>query len=85
MSVFDEVIAAATARLAMDGELRLEVRRELRGHLEDSAGEYEAAGYTPEQAAEEAVKHLGDPGELAEELWRANRGRLRLRAVVKWA
>ncbi|MCC7407453.1 MAG: hypothetical protein IT442_05240 [Phycisphaeraceae bacterium] len=85
MNPFDDLIARATAKLGMDGELRLEIGRELRGHLEDSAAEYEAGGYSSERAVEEAVKRLGDPGELAEELWRANRGRLRVRAVVKWA
>ncbi|MCC7408009.1 MAG: hypothetical protein IT442_08055 [Phycisphaeraceae bacterium] len=85
MNPFDDLIARATAKLSMDGELKLEIGRELRGHLEDSAAEYEAGSYTAERAAEEAVKHLGDPEELAQELWRANRGRLRVRAVAKWA
>ncbi|MCC7147268.1 MAG: hypothetical protein IT443_12550 [Phycisphaeraceae bacterium] len=85
MNPFEEVIAQATARLRMDRELQLEISRELRTHLEDSAAEYRAGGYSSAQADAEAIKRLGDAEELAGQLWQANKGRLRLRAVCKWA
>lgn len=84
MATFDEVVATATRRLRLDRELELEIARELRTHLEDSQAEYLAAGYPPDEARDQAVKHLGDPDRLATDLYLANRYRLRLRAVLKW-
>ncbi len=82
MNRFDELIEQATARLGADRALRLEIARELRTHLDESAQEFRAAGYHDPEA--EAAKRFGDPTELAEQLWRANRLRMRLRAVAWW-
>jgi len=81
----DQLVSRITDRLAGDAELRREVARELRAHLEDSAREFRQAGLGEQEAADQAAKALGDPRELSEELWRANRGRMRFRAVVRWA
>ena len=82
---FDDVLARATARLAADPELRLEVTHELRGHLEDAAAEYVAAGRDEAAARREAVAALGDPDALADQLWQAHRRRIRWRAGGRWA
>ena len=67
MARFDELIAAATQRLRVDPELQLEIGHELRTHLEDSAAEFEAAGYGERDAADEAIERLGDQDELADQ------------------
>jgi hypothetical protein len=84
MADFEAVIEQATRRLRMDRELRMEVGHELRTHLEDSAAAFAAGGDDEAKAMEQAVKALGDPEDLAQRLWTANRGRLRLRAVAWW-
>ncbi len=84
MARFDDVLDRATRRLRVDRELRLEVRRELAAHLDDTAAEYRSAGYGPRAADAEAVKALGDAEELSEKLWVANRFRVRLRAAAWW-
>lgn len=85
MTAFDDLTERLTRRLRMDAELRMEVARELRTHLEDAAEEYRHAGADGAAAQVQAIKALGDENELAESLWQANRGRMRLRAVARWA
>ncbi len=85
MSAWNELIGRITRRLEVDEELRLDVARELRCHLEDAAAEFRAAGESDEQAAASATRALGEPEELAEELWQANRGRIRIRGLLRWA
>ncbi len=74
-----------TRRLAVDRELRLEVRQELRSHVEESAAEFRVAGRSDADALAEALRKLGDETELSDQLWRANRRRVRLRAAAAWA
>ena len=45
-----------------------EIRAELAGHLEDHALDLEERGCTAEEAREQAVKAMGDPGEIGEAL-----------------
>ena len=85
MSGADELLERLTHRLRVDPELRLEITQELRAHLADSAAEYQAGGCDEQQAMSEAVNHLGDADELATQLWQANRRRIRLRNVARWA
>jgi len=77
----DRLLDQLTRRLGDDPELQLEVRRELAVHLEDSAAEYGEAGHGEREAMALAVKALGPADELAEQLYRANRGRMRWRGV----
>jgi len=84
MSAWNDLVGRLTRRLAVDEELRLDVARELRCHLEDSTAEFRAAGQDDKQAAASAIKALGDEKELAEQLWQANRRRIRLRGVLRW-
>jgi hypothetical protein len=73
-----------TDRLRVDDELRLEVAHELRTHLEESAAELRAAGHSEDDAIAEASRALGSEAELAEQLWQANRRRVRRREVARW-
>ena len=74
-----------TRRLGVDRELQIEVRQELRSHLDESAAELRKAGRAGADARDEALRALGDEDELADALWRANRRRVRLRAAGAWA
>lgn len=82
---WDELVARLTNRLRIDPELQLEVAQELRDHLEDSAAEFRKAGQDEDEAADSAAKALGEPDKLADDLWQANRRRVRLRGVLRWA
>ncbi len=85
MKTWDELVDLLTDRLRVDPELRLDVAEELRAHLEDSAAEFRRAGQSDEEAAASAAKSLGDPQQLADELWQANRRRIRVRGVIRWS
>lgn len=85
MSQWSDLIDRLTERLGVDPELRLDVAAELRSHLEDSAAEFREAHQSEQEAAASAAKALGDSEQLAEQLWQANRGRIRLRGVARWA
>ncbi len=84
MSSFDDLINEATSRLAIDRELQMDVAQELRHHLEDAVAAFEDADFSPEEARIEAAKAFGDPGQLAESLFTANRARIRMRSWLKW-
>ena len=85
MGRFEDYIEAVTRRLRPDPELHMDVVREVRAHLEDAAEEARARGLSDEEAAEAALAAFGEADEIAGALWEANRGRMRLRAVLKWA
>ncbi|MEM9884012.1 MAG: permease prefix domain 1-containing protein, partial [Planctomycetota bacterium] len=85
MSGFDPLVERATRRLSRDRELRGEVSRELASHLAASAAEYRSAGYAEANADAAAAKDFGDPDDVADALWEANRFRVRLRAWGWWA
>jgi hypothetical protein len=74
-----------TRRLSVDRELQLEVRQELRSHLHDSMAEFRVAGRNASEARDEALRVLGDEEDLAEQLWQANRRRVRVRALGTWS
>jgi hypothetical protein len=85
MEKHDDLVNRLTHRLRIDPELRMDVAHELRAHLEDSTTEFRRGGYSEKEATENAVKALGDQTELAQNLWLANKRRVRIRQVVKWA
>lgn len=68
----------ATAGLASDPELRLDVQAELRSHIEDKQTELGGEDHT-----DEAVASLGEVVELAEEVAAANRRRLGGRVLAR--
>lgn len=84
MSPFDDLLNHATHPLRIDPELQQEIRHELLTHLEDSAAEYQSAGASEQEAAEQAIKSFGDADQLASQLLSANRRRIRFRQVAKW-
>ena len=75
----------ATAGLRDDPELRLDVRAELAGHVEDKVADLRAAGRDDAGCEAEALKAMGDIAEVAGELHGANRPRLALRAKLRFA
>ncbi|MGD2175128.1 MAG: permease prefix domain 1-containing protein [Candidatus Brocadiaceae bacterium] len=81
----EEYVEAITRRLSPDPELHWDVSRELRSHLEDAAQEMRERGMNDEESVQMALRHFGNQEEVAEGIWRANRGRMRLRAAAKWA
>jgi hypothetical protein len=82
MTRMDDLLEAATSRFRYDAGLREEIVRELRAHLEDSIAAARAEGVDEAQAEEAAVRAFGDPEEIGEKLWQANRRRLRRRAAA---
>ncbi len=84
-SPFDPLLDRVTQRLQIDPELQLEVAHELRTHLEESAKEFRAAGRSEDDAIIEASRALGSEEELSEQLWQANRRRMRTRKIARWA
>jgi hypothetical protein len=84
MKRMDDLIQAVTYRFGPDAELQREIARELRAHLEDAVAAARAGGMDEAHAEETAVRAFGDPEEIAEKLWHANRRRMRLRAMAKW-
>jgi len=85
MKAWDALIGRLTEPLGVDPELRMDVATELRCHLEDSAAGFRRAGQSADEAAASAAKALGDPDELTRQLWQANRRRLRIRGLLRWA
>lgn len=81
----EQLIARLTDRLAGDPELQADVARELQTHLEDAAEEFREAGLDEQQAQQQAAKAMGDPEEISQQLFQANRGRMRFRAIARWA
>ncbi len=84
-SSFDALAAEAAAELKGDRELYLEISSELRTHLEDKAAHFAQAGHDDAESSALAKKSFGSPLDMAAELLDANRGRLRLRALLRLA
>ena len=82
---FTEFLQAATAGLKKDRELQLDVQAELQSHLEERQQAALATGLAPDAAEDEAIRAMGTPAELAAELQRSNRQRMRLRASLRLA
>ena len=84
MDAIEACVQAATRRLRDDPELRMDIAHELRTHIEDRIEAAKAAGEGEQNSIVTALKAFGDPETVGEEIWKANRGRMRLRAWVKW-
>ncbi len=85
MTRFGDYVERATERLRSDPFVHRDVRRELEAHLEDAAEEARAGGAAEDEAQEHALRAFGDADALAEQLYEANRKRMRLRWWGKWA
>lgn len=80
---------AATTGLADDPELRTDVRAELASHLESAVCSHTGAGLSLDEGVQKAIEDFGSPADIAEALVRANRNRMRWRALtrmtLRWA
>jgi hypothetical protein len=85
MNELDNYVRAVTRRLELDPTVHYEVAREVREHLEDAAEEARERGASEDDSMRAALKAFGDADEIAEQLWEANRQRMRLRAAAIWA
>ena len=84
-SPFDQLAEEAAAGLQGDDELFLDVKQELRGHLEDKADDLRGQGHSEEDSDVLARKAFGSPLAVAAELVAANAGRMRLRTLARLA
>lgn len=93
----DAKLRRVVQRLNVDPELEQEVIHELRTQIDDTAAAIQDRDTSDDEASNEntadaktaaaeneAFNQLGDPDELAEQLWQANRTRLRYRAYGNW-
>ena len=84
MNKIEQIIQTATGRLRADPELRLDIANELRAHLQDAIKQAQAGGMGQEESVQDVLESFGDPEILADQLFLANRRRMRLRSVLKW-
>ncbi len=80
MSKTTDFIERITEKLKHDRELRLDISHELQTHLDEAVEEYQASDYSDDDAIEAAIKDMGDAEELTDDLWQANKSRMKLRA-----
>ena len=73
-----------TAGLGDDPELRLDVRQELRAHLQETAEQLQTAGQSADASVDDAIKSFGAPAEIATGLEEANKRRMTLRAYARF-
>jgi hypothetical protein len=64
----DEFLQRIAARLPFDEEEKVDILRELAGHLADSTAKFEADGLARGAAEQAAVNRLGPPDRLADAL-----------------
>ncbi len=81
--IYDPLLDRLTRRLKIDPELACEVRRELRTHLEEAQHDFVQGGQGDIESCQQAMRALGDETVLEEELWSANRGRVRMRRWLR--
>jgi len=79
----EDFLDHASEGLRDDIELRLDTRAELATHAEEKLQELEHDGIAHDEAVQQAVKSLGEPIELATDLYKANRKRMTLRAQLR--
>lgn len=80
---FDQLTTEAAAGLKGDPELYLDIKQELKSHLEDKVAHFDREGHTPEESIELAKKSFGSPLDVAAELLDANRRRMRFRSLLR--
>lgn len=77
-----KIIQDMTASLKGDEELHRDVTQELILHFEESVASYRKEGKTEEESHDLALKALGDPKLIAEELADSNKSRMKIRAYI---
>ncbi len=78
----DEFLHRIADRLPFDEAEKLDILRELTGHLADSTTQLQAEGSTLDEAERTALDRLGPPDRLAAELTQARRTPRRLLAAA---
>lgn len=84
MGPIDKYVNFLTKRLQMDRELQMDIKNELKSHLEDKISENMISGMSEEESIDTAVKQFGPREELESQIWKANIGRMRVCSVIKW-
>jgi hypothetical protein len=79
----EEFLDSVTQCLKDDSEVRLDVRTELRTHLEERIAEFEAEGHPTPDAVNLTLDSFGPLAEVAESLLVANARRMKLRALAR--
>jgi len=82
---FDKLAEQAASGLKGDRELYLDVKQELRSHLEEKAEKFAHEGHAENESAELAKKSFGSPLDVAADLLNANKRRMKLRALFRLA
>ncbi len=82
---FDKLAEQAASGLKGDQELYLDVKQELRSHLEEKAEKFAREGHTEDESADLAKKSFGSPLDVAADLLNANKRRMKLRALFRLA
>lgn len=80
-----QLLDEATAGLKGDRELRLDVRAELASHIEEAIAAHRAEGKSEQESLALALRSFGPAADIAGALLVANRRRMRLRAVARFA
>jgi hypothetical protein len=82
---FDKLAEQAASGLKGDRELYLDVKQELRSHLEEKAEKFANEGHAEDESAELAKKSFGSPLDVAADILDANKRRMKLRALFRLA
>ena len=82
---FEQLAAEAATGLQSDRELYLDIKEELRTHLEEKADRFAREEHEAAECVALAKRSFGSPLDVAAELRSANRGRLRLRSALRIA
>ncbi len=82
---FDKLAEQAASGLKGDQELYLDVKQELRSHLEEKAEKFAHDGHPEDESADLAKKSFGSPLDVAADLLNANKRRMKLRALFRLA
>ncbi len=82
---FEKLAEQAASGLKGDQELYLDVKQELRSHLEEKAEKFTHEGHSEDESADLARKSFGSPLDVAADLLNANKRRMKLRALFRLA
>jgi HAAS len=76
----ENLLDELSSGLKADPEMRLDIKSELRAHLDDKIAEGEHSGLSETESTEQALKSFGDIVVIADSLVEANRPRMKLKA-----
>ncbi|OGV53258.1 MAG: hypothetical protein A2017_06225 [Lentisphaerae bacterium GWF2_44_16] len=79
----DDFSSGISSGLRDDPELMLDVKEEIKSHIEDSCESFKDDGKGEEESFELAMKNFGPSGDIGQDIISANRKRMKLRAAIK--